>query len=291
MPFVFYQKNLDLLHVPHFNVPILYKKPMVITIHDLLWHEKKEKDATTLSPLMHALKYQAYRFVSEYGMRASKKIIVPTESVKKDVEKFVDSNKIVVLSEGVNDVYFEKQPVEKRLYDFPYLIYTGSLYPHKNVGIVLDALKKFPMLHFIVCGSRSVFLDAFKKQIEEKHMNTRVHLLGYVEDKKLSQLYAQAVALIQPSFSEGFGLTGVEAMASGCPVIVSDIPVLHEVYKDGALFFDPKNVASLSQKVKECMASPTYRKELIKHGKEIASKYQWEQVCKKTLLVYESIHL
>lgn len=286
LPFVFARARLNLLHIPHFNVPILYPGNMVVTIHDLLWHQKKERNATTLSPFQHAIKYQAYRIISQLGMARAKAIIVPTQTVKRDVEKFRDASHIHVISEGVHPLYFSVKQQKKREYPFPYLIYTGSLYPHKNVEIVLKALRDFPTLHFLVVGSRDVFVEAFTHRVEQEQLQDRVHMLGYVEDKRLARLYNQSVAVVQPSLSEGFGLTGIEAMAAGAPVIASDITVLREVYGDVAFFFDPYQVASLRQCIKKCLTNPKERERVTVLGKKHALQYSWKEAAQKTVEIY-----
>lgn len=281
--------RLDLLHVPHFNVPVLYGGKVIVTIHDLLWHEKKERNATTLPPLLHAVKYGAYRFVSEYGMRKAERIIVPSKAVADEVARYAGREKVSIIPEGVHDAFFSPKQGEKRRYAFPYIIYTGSLYPHKNVPIVLDAMKAFPTLHFLVAGSRTVFRDAFERQVKEAGLESRVHMLGYVEDEELALLYSQAVALVQPSFSEGFGLTGVEAMAAGAPVIASDIPVLREVYGDGAAYFSPANSNALKQRLKDSLGTQKFRQQRIEEGRRVAQRYRWPTVAKKTIEVYASV--
>ena len=77
MPRIFSDAKLDLLHVPHFNIPLMYQGRFVVTIHDLLWHERRDRNATTLSPFMHILKYHVYKFVAETAIRRAEKVLVP----------------------------------------------------------------------------------------------------------------------------------------------------------------------------------------------------------------------
>ena len=102
---VYRSENLDLLHVPHFNVPIFYKGKFVVTIHDLLWHDLKGLSVTTLPAPAYIVKYFAYRSVVGNAIKNSQKIIVPSNFIKNDlISKFsLPDEKIVVTYEGVSE--------------------------------------------------------------------------------------------------------------------------------------------------------------------------------------------
>ena len=102
LPKIFKSTKLDLLHVPHFNIPIFYKGKLVVTIHDLLWHEYKGGSATTLSPTKYFLKYLFYKIIARLAVTKAKKIIVPAQTIKDTVIKFYPKtkNKIVITKEG-----------------------------------------------------------------------------------------------------------------------------------------------------------------------------------------------
>src|SRR3989338_4797816 len=151
MPIILAKEKPDLVHFPHFNVPLLYNGPFVVTIHDLLWHEQVGTTATTLPAWIYWLKYLAYRLVLRHAVMKSKAIIVPSNWVKKKiVNRFpAVEKKIHVIYEGVaqsfisdgrsavgNDVL-----VKYNLQSRQYLIYTGSLYPHKNVELILNVVQ------------------------------------------------------------------------------------------------------------------------------------------------------
>ncbi len=102
--------------------------------------------------------------------------------------------------------------------------------------------------------------------------------LGFVPDEKLINLYQESTALVQPSVSEGFGLTGIEAMASHTPVLASDIKVFKEIYQDAAIFFDPKKPESFIEAVKKLEISN--RKKIIDQGLQVAKQYSFDQMAK-----------
>jgi glycosyltransferase involved in cell wall biosynthesis len=271
---VFKEANLDLLHVPHFNIPVTYKGKLIITIHDLLWHEQKGKDVTTLGPVKKA-----------------KTILVPTKTIKNTVINYYPfaENKIIVTKEGIADSY--RQELTKKT-DFKkkikkQIVYTGSLYPHKNLKLVIRSLRKLPKYKLIVVGSRDVFQDRTKEMVSRFKAKKQVEFKGYLEDQKLISLYQESMALVQPSLSEGFGLTGIEAMAAKTAVLASKIKVFKEIYHNAAIFFDPKSSKSFVKAVKDLEFAK--RKDIIEKGIAVAKQYSWQEMAEKTYQEYLKI--
>jgi len=291
----------DLVHFPHFNVPILWWGKQVVTIHDLIKHESKGQETTTRPSLLYWFKYLNYRFLVWLAVKRAVKIIVPSHRTKKElVQRFkLDPDKIVVTYEGVEKkfqqsaisnqqsaIILSKYKIKK-----PFLIYTGSLYPHKNVERLVEAIKKLqnsktPKLQLIIVCSRNIFYDRFKKKIKEMKAEKLVNLIGFVPDEDLVGLYQEAEALVFPSLLEGFGLPGLEAMACGCPVICSDIPVLREIYSEAALYFNPYDSDDIAEKIKLIVKNDKLRQRLKKLGPELAEGYSWQKMAEETLRVY-----
>lgn len=299
MPGILDKEKPDLVHFPHFNVPLFYNKPFVVTIHDLLWHEQVGTLATTLPAGIYWLKYLAYRLVLRHAVLKSKAIIVPSEWVKKKiVDRFPGvEKKTHVIYEGVSEEYREegRRKREEGILELrglekqQYLIYTGSLYPHKNVNLVLDILPRFPDLKFIVACARNVFWERFKQKIEKSGLQSQVVLAGFVPDDELAMLYKNTLAFVFPSKSEGFGLPGLEAMAAGSPVISSNAGSLPEVYGEAAIYFDPKNETELIGKIGEIRDNQGYRNKMIKLGKERTKMFSWDKCAEETLVMYRNL--
>lgn len=286
MPGIFARENLDLLHVPHYNVPILYRGKFVVTIHDLLWHTVTNPGATTLSPLKHFLKYQAYKQVVKHAVERSVSIVVPTEHVKKEISHHfpqIHTEKIATIYEGVNEK-FSAGSTQYSERESKILFYTGSLYPHKNVMLAVKALEKLPDFELCISSSRSVFVDSFMKQVDDLGLSKRVHHLGRLSDEELMYWYQKSTALVQPSYSEGFGLTGIEALAVGLPVVASDIAVFHEVYGTAFIPFDPHRLDSFVTAIRRL--KQINRSELIEKGKRQAALYSWEVFAEKMIFLY-----
>lgn len=286
---VFAQHKLDLLHVPHFNVPIAYGWKFVITIHDLLWHQYQGLEVTTLPKTVYWFKYLGYRAVTRTAIHRAQAIITPSHTVKNEVEKHYPraTQKITVISEGVDQALLKAgsttQPQSKHS-DQLTLLFIGSLYPHKNISLVLEALKQAPHVQLRIAGSRSVWRDETEAKVAEMELQKQVTFLGYVPDEDLKNEIASASALVQPSLSEGFGLTGVEAMALGTPVLASNIPIFKEIYGDVAIYFDPKNADSFIQALDTLQSAN--KKELSSSGQHLSQKYSWEKAAQETLTFY-----
>lgn len=288
MPKIFKNAKLDILHIPHFNVPIFYQGKLVITIHDLLWHEQRGLQVTTLNPFKYFFKYLAYLFVSWQAIKKADRILVPSQSIKKTVLRYYPKvgQKIVQSKEGLAPAYL-KEAKNKLL---PHngikkqLVYTGSLYPHKNLALIIKALNKIPKYKLLIVGSRNVFRERVKKLISRYKVKQQVKFLGYQDDQALIKLYQQSFALVQPSLSEGFGLTGLEAIASKTLLLASDIEVFHEIYGQAAFYFDPKNVDSFLAALNQ--AELVSRKKQLRTALEIAKQYNWQELAQTSCKTY-----
>lgn len=292
LPSVLTQHQLDLLHVPHFNVPLFLPNslPIVVTIHDLLWHEQRGTAVTTLAPWKYWLKYLGYRLVTHLAVTRAKAILVPSQAVKKTVVRYfpqVEKQVAVTYEGATGETFATSTKKHSQAIDSKTLLYVGSLYPHKNITVVLQALKQLPDFKLEIVGSRSVFRDAVAAEAARLGVTNQVNFLGFVPDSELSQKYQTCFALIQPSLSEGFGLTGLEAMTAGGVVIASDIPIFKEIYQDGALYFDPHSSDSFIATVNQL--TPKQRPPLLSQAKRVAAQYSWDTMANQTVAAYQKI--
>ena len=309
LPYQLFRLKPDLVHFPHFNVPLFWWGKQVITIHDLIKHYSRGPKTTTRAPLFYWFKYLNYRFLVWLAVKRAVRIIVPSRWWKKElVRRYqLPFKKVVVTYEGV-ELSFKRQGLRNRRikenlkllkkYNLqkPYLLYVGSLYPHKNVGRLAKAIaclnesnhlnKRWQLV--IVC-SRNVFWKRFKKQIQVIERGRWIRWMGFVPDKDLVVFYQEAEAFVFPSLLEGFGLPGLEALACGCPVLASAIPVFKEIYGPAALYFDPLSVREIVEKIKRVTTKASVRKSLIRRGYQQVKKYSWRKMAQKTLTVYRSV--
>lgn len=286
-PLYLYKERLDLLHVPHFNCSVLYVKRLVVTIHDLLWHEKRGGSVTTLHPLLYWIKYFFYHLVTTTAISRSEVVFVPSQTVAQTIVKHYPraEKKIVITKEGAELTPPTTVPTRKK----QQLLYVGSLYPHKNIQLVIDALKKLPHAQLIIVGARNIFQKKVERYVADRNLQNRVSFRGYVTDTQLRDLYLESTALVQPSLSEGFGLTGLEALSLETPVLASDIPIFHEIYDTAAIYFNPHSVDSFIQAYtklsKQSFASFVHR------ARSVTSEYSWRKMAELTYAEYTKLTL
>ena len=289
LPFILYRQKPNLVHFTHFNKPIFYMRKSVVTIHDLIKHFYRGKLTTTKNSFFYWPKYLAYLLVSYLSIKTNH-IIVPSFYWQQYlINKYkVEKQKIITTHEAV-DPNFLKQ--DRLFVNKPqnYIIYTGNLYLHKNFSIILKALKKLPDLKLKVICSRDVFQKRAQKLAKSYRVSSQVTFLGYLTDEQFKKTYTQALALVHPSFMEGFSLTGLEAMALSCPVISSNSSCLPEIYQNSVLYFDPHKVSQLISLINKLQKSPTLRLSLIKKGYQQVDKYSWHETAKSTINFYQKI--
>lgn len=290
----------DLVHFPHFNVPLSYKGKFVVTVHDLLMHNFKGKETTTLPYPFYLVKRMGYRLVFDNAVKRAQRIIVPTKWVRREVRRVynIEEGKIKVTYEGFNktllDIVPHKAVIKKYGIKTPYFFYVGNAYPHKNLQRAIEAIKEInskgkEQITLAVASARDVFTKRLERKVKKLKAAKYVKLLGFVPESELPSLYNNASALLYPSLSEGFGLQGIEAMASGTIALVSDIPVFKEVYKDNAVYFNPYDFSSMVEGMREVLnMSEDKRDRMIKKGKEFVKTYSWDKMAKETLKIYES---
>lgn len=288
MPWIFLKEKLDLLHIPHFNIPLLYPKKMVVTIHDLLWHEQRGTTVTTLPSWQYWLKYLGYRLTVQIAVWRARRLFVPTQTVAKTLTRYhpISQRKIVLTPEGVAAPYLSLKTKTGGKQTAKQLVYTGSLYPHKNVRLIIQALPFLSNFKLILIGSRTVFQEKLREYVEAHELSSRVEFAGELTDQEIAAIYQKSYALVLPSFSEGFGLPGLEAMAVGLPVVAADIPVFREVYAKAAAFFDPHSVAELVETLH--ILEPS-RQALIRAGKLRVKRFNWDMMVDQTVAEYRSL--
>ena len=304
LPFVFAKEKLDLLHVPHFNAPLLYPHKFILTVHDLIKHDSKGPETTTRSPMLYALKRLGYLFLTKTIAFRAAAILVPSGFVRDDLVKRlkIPAEKITVTyeatSSSLHEVALPPEQIKNILSQYglsqPFIVYTGSLYPHKNVDLLIEAVVKHNLrkevdLQLALICSRSVFWERTHEKIKNRGLEDTVKMLGFLDDTNLSKIYSLALALVHPSKIEGFGLTGLEAMSVGLPVISSNASCLPEVYGQAALFFDPGSVDNLVKSLDALIRDPALREQLAESGYRQVRKYSWKKMAKETILVYSSI--
>jgi glycosyltransferase involved in cell wall biosynthesis len=257
-----YLKKEDLLINLCNTAPIIHRKK-IVTVHDLAFLQK-----------WHSLPFRIYyNFLIPKILKSSLEIITVSNTIKKEINnKYqIDLNKIHVIYNAVSCSY-QNYPIVS--VNEKYILFVGSMDPRKNLlSIILafDMINDTDVKLKIVGGQSKVF-----KKLNLKYNPAKVEFLGRISDNVMPQLYSNAIAFIFPSLYEGFGMPPLEAISFGCPVIGSDIEVLHEIYGNAMMYFNPTNIQSIIETINEICTNSESRINLVLEGQKILSKYSFE---------------
>lgn len=299
LPKIIYKESPNIFHALHTNVPLLYSGVQVVTIHDLTQLDFERK-ATTLPIAIYLIKHLGYNIIFKTGISKAAKIIVPTNFVKNELASRYPFSvgKIEIIYEGVthfvSTTHSTNDIVNYKLHK-PYFIYVGSAYPHKNLETAIKAIVllnkevNYKVLLVLVSG-RSIFRERLKSLIRKHVASEYVKLLGFVSDERIQTLLKNSIGFVYPSFVEGFGLQGLEAMIAKTLLLASDIPTFKEIYKDNAVYFNPHDFKSVSKSMKLALdLVRNAREERLKRAEKFAKTYSWQKMAKETLQVYNSL--
>lgn len=284
--------KLDLMHFPHFNVPMLYRRPFVVTVHDLILREHPTTRATTLGPVAYRLKYLAYRAVIRRALAAARTIITVSRFTKNEIEHkypFCRNKKVAVTYEACAD-RFRNSGVRTPA-GAPYALYVGNAYPHKNLERLIEAFaafrKKNPDYALVLVGAKDYFYERLEAEARKKNMAEGVTFFGQASDDELDKLYAGAAFYVFPSMHEGFGLPPLEAMCKDVPVASSSAGSMPEILKDAACYFDPRDTNAIASALEKIAGDAMLRRSLVAKGKERAAAFSWRRCAEETLAVYQ----
>lgn len=294
--------KLDLVHFPHFNVPVLYLGKFIVTIHDLILLNFPTVRSSTLSPILYWFKFWAYKIVINSAVSRSNRIIAVSRFTKRDILKNyprIPEEKIKVTYEACDDYCLfnpKKDDIILRRYGIikPYFLYVGNAYPHKNPERLMLAFKKLEnhpkKINLVFVGLDDYFYQRLKDLKKEKEIRNII-FAGFVPDYDLDLIFRKSVAYIRPSFYEGFELPPLEAMARGVPVVCSDHSCAKEILEDSAHYFNGKDTFDMVRAIKDVLMNEKLRNALIEKGYRQVKKYSWKKMSKKTLDIYKSVKM
>ncbi|RXS89208.1 glycosyltransferase family 1 protein [Geobacillus sp. PK12] len=274
--------RIDILYSTTHHGTFFTKKKQILTIHDLL---------PLKFPKQHKLQYYYFKYVLPLLLKKASKIITVSENTKKDIYQHYNYplNKIHIVPNSYNKEHFcvSKETIYKEKYG-DYILFVGASYPHKNLIKAIEAFflvkDKLPSCKLVITGGREEYREKIKERFKDfKDFNKIVVFINYVQYKDLPTLYSNALALLYPSLYEGFGIPPIEAMACGCPVIVSNTSSLPEVCGEAAYYINPEDVIDIAKGIETVLKNENLRKQLSVKGLERVKKYSWEESAKKLL--------
>lgn len=285
------QLKPDVLHIPHCNIPLLYRGKLIVTVHDL---------THLIYPEFLPIKLAKYYFQFMYWFicKRANHIITDSQNTKNDILRFykVSADKISVVPLAYGEEFNKKSKEEiSYLYkkfsipeDKKILLYVGNFLPHKNLSRLLEAfseMKGKEDCRLILVGKafegRSKSNEEIKFGIEQLTIHT-----GIVDQEDLVHLYNLADLFVLPSLYEGFGLPVLEALACGTPVACSNTSSLPEVGGDVVNYFDPMSIKDMANTLYESLNKETASKEAIK---EWIQQFSWEKTSQQILNIAQNV--
>lgn len=284
-------KKLDaFLSLAH-TLPLFSRVPKVLVVHDLF---------SLTNPELYV---ERRARITANSLRRSVAVadllIAVSEETKRELGKHlaVPPEKVVVTHLGPGNEVHRRDPAsvwdgELRRIGVPferYLFMLSTIEPRKNVPRLLEAFAKIapeqPDLGLAIGGGKGWETSDIPQQLKALGIEERVKFLGYVADEDLPALFARCEAYVLPSLSEGFGITVLEAMLSGAPVVSSNAGALPEVGGDAVLYFDPRNVDEMADAIRARLRSD--RDDAVRRGLEQAAKFDWRQTAEATVRAVE----
>ncbi|GAB1450517.1 glycosyltransferase family 1 protein [Draconibacterium sp.] len=285
------KRKIDIFHGLSNELPNGIHKtdvPAVVTIHDLIFIRFPEFYKT--------IDRKIYFNKVKYACDSAQKVIAISEQTKEDIIRFfnVDPNKIEVVYQSVSPVFFEKGNTGNLLSKYglneQFILSVGTHEPRKNQLSLLKAIKAGKIDKQVVfVGKHTSYTKKMVRFISENKMMDQVKFLNDISENDLAGLYQLASLSVYISFFEGFGLPVIESMASGCPVITSNVSCLPETAGGAAVLCTPNDVDELGKQIKLILEKETLRNELIAKGKEWAKHFHPEQFSKKMISLYNEI--
>jgi len=297
------ENHCQLLHVPHlFKTPRFAPCPYVVTVHDLLGflHSGSKQ-----SPLESRIRFEMARWT----LRNAARVVAVSNSTKVDLQRVfrnsLNLNKVDVIYNAIDERLLRghatenerKFVAERYQVTSPFILYAGTIKPHKNVARVIEAFsalktqlakdRKFEDLKLLIIGDELSSYPTLRRTVVQSGVQNDVRFLGFVPGDVLRILYDTAKLFVFPSLYEGFGLPPLEAMAQGTPVVTSNTSSLPEVVGNAAVLVNPENVFEIMHALHRVLLDQQLRDLLKQRGMERARHFSWEESARHMLTFYE----
>lgn len=296
IPFRLVRERIDLFHSPHYVLPLLVPCASVVTIHDCIHLMFPQYLPNRLAPLYA-------RLFMWWAAHRSARVLTVSEASKRDILRFFDvrPDKITVIQNAIDDRFRTPAPDEEahrirerfQLHE-PFVLYAGNVKPHKNLERLIEAFHElhangFDHLKLLIIGSDISKYATLRRAVHAHNLHKYVRFLGFVPDQTLAILYRLASVFVFPSLYEGFGLPPLEAMASGTPVVTSNVSSLPEVVGDAAVLVDPLDAHAIAEGIAHVLYDPRLREELRRRGLARAGSFSWEAAARQVRTIYGEV--
>jgi glycosyltransferase involved in cell wall biosynthesis len=296
VPLALRREGVGLFHAPHYVLPPLVRCPSVVTIHDCIHLMFPQY-------LPNRLAHTYARASIALAVRRAARVLTVSESSKRDILHFVDvpPDRIEVIYNAFDERFSVEPPEEDvvrvrdryQLHD-EFVLYAGNVKPHKNLQRLIEAfdlVRKRDLEHvkLVLIGDEISRYSALRRAVHRHRLHKHVRFLGYLPSETLAVMYRLAGVFVFPSLYEGFGLPPLEAMASGTPVVTSNVSSLPEVAGDAAVLVDPYDPGAIADGIYRVLTDERLRRDLRLRGIERARRFSWQQSVRRVHDIYGEV--
>ncbi len=264
--------------------------PQVVTLLDII-------------PVLFPKEYPQAQYYARYFLpavlRRSEGVITISENTKRDIIAHygIKPERVHVILPGCDRSGYrlgiDPEGVKRKYGLADYFLYVGNLFPHKNLKRLLRAFAliagRLPH-HLVIGGWKDPrYFEALEDEVKALRLAERVSFLNYIPPDELPALYSGATVFVLPSLYEGFGLPLLEAMACGCPVVVSNAASQPEVCGDAAYYVDPHDIESIAEGISKVALDEELRKKLIHKGLQRAELFSWEKAAAEHIKLLQKV--
>jgi glycosyltransferase involved in cell wall biosynthesis len=298
LPIDLRREAIDLFHAPHYVLPPLTPCRSVVTIHDCIHLRFPQY-------LPSRLGYAYARGQMWAATHRAARVITVSEASKRDILRYfrVPEGKIDVIYNAIDERFWQApDPAEidrvRQRYQLtaPFVLYAGNIKPHKNLERLIESFhllrQNSPELkdvQLLIIGDEVSKYATLRRAVHRHKLHKHVRFFGFVRDQTLAALYRLANVFVFPSLYEGFGLPPLEAMASGTPVIVSNVSSLPEVVGDAALMIDPYEPNEIAEAMRRVLTDESLRSRLQLRGLARAREFSWERSIARVREIYAEV--
>ncbi|MGE0812136.1 MAG: glycosyltransferase family 4 protein [Vicinamibacterales bacterium] len=286
----------DLLHEPHYVLPLLTRCRTVVTIHDCI-HLRFPEYLPNRSAFAYA------HAMIRLAARKADRVLTVSEASKRDILHYTGlaPDQVQVVYNGI-DARFTAVPDEEAVdrvrqrfqLTHPFVLYVGNIKPHKNLERLIAAFAAVRAdgpddLKLVVIGDETSKHPTVRHAVHRHRLDKHVRFFGFQPAPTLVIFYRLARVFAFPSLYEGFGLPPLEAMANGTPVVTSNVSSLPEVAGDAALLVDPYDVGAIAEGLRRALTDEALRQDLIARGRARVQDFSWTRATARTLEVYRQV--
>ena len=290
------RERADLFHAPHYVLPPFTPCRSVVTIHDCIHLRFPQY-------LRSRIGYAYARASLWAATHQSDRILTVSEASKRDILRYfsIPDQKIQVIPNALDERFNQPPAAEevarvKERYQLndPFVLYAGNIKPHKNLERLIEAFNMFrgPGLEHVkllIIGDEISKYATLRRAVHRLKLHKHVRFFGFVPHQTLAVLYRLAAVFVFPSLYEGFGLPPLEAMASGAPVITSNVSSLPEVVGDAAILIDPYDPEAIADAMRRVLTDETLRQQLKERGLVRARHFSWDRSVRRVHEIYQEV--